>query len=232
MYECVKSFFTDLGYTAFAEVKNCDIVLLKNDTITIIEMKTSFNLKLLYQALDRLKISKDVYVCIPRPTKITKTNYKNMITIVKKLGLGLIIVAIDSPVHSVDILCLPASTVTEKSVKSNRKKSVLKEISGRTKDINTAGTLRAKLHTAYREKNIKIACIMEKSGGISAKELVNKYLCKKDAYSIIYKNFYGWFERIDKGIYSLSNVGKAFLNGLEFKELIEYYRNKYKEIPK
>jgi hypothetical protein len=105
----------------------------------------------------------------------------------------------------------------------------LKEIAGRTKNINSAGVNRVKLHTAFREKSIKIACVMESVGSVSAKELVNNYHCAKGAYGIIYKNHYGWFKKVDKGIYALSSSGYDFLNGIEFKELIDYYRNTHKE---
>jgi hypothetical protein len=65
---------------------------------------------------------------------------------------------------------------------------------------------------------------MEKLGTTSAKELKNLYDCEQDSGRIIYKNFYGWFKKLDRGIYTLSDTGKNFLNGNEFKELIDYYR--------
>ena len=228
MYEPVKDFFTGRGYSVSAEVKDCDIVAVKDDSIVVVEMKTAFNLKLIYQGLDRLKISQDVYLCIPRPSSMMKASNKNMLNLIKKLGLGLMTVATDSPLRTVAILCIPGSEKKDK-INAGRRNKVLKEITMRTKDVNIGGSKGIKLCTAFREKSIKIACIMERNGGVSAAELSHKYDCEQDAYRIIYSNYYGWFEKTaDKGVYTLSKAGFAFLNGEEFREIIEYYRNIYK----
>ena len=46
----------------------------------------------------------------------------------------------------------------------------------------------------------------------------------------MYNNFYGWFHRIGKGIYILSQKGQDYLNGGEFSDVIEFYRKEAKQI--
>lgn len=48
MFSPIKSFLTEQGYFVQAEVKGIDIAAKKGDTLVIIEMKRSFQLKLVY----------------------------------------------------------------------------------------------------------------------------------------------------------------------------------------
>ena len=40
-------------------------------------------------------------------------------------------------------------------------------------------------------------------------------------YNILYKNYDGWFEKIERGIYAISETGITELK--EYPELVEYY---------
>ena len=42
--------------------------------------------------------------------------------------------------------------------------------------------------------------------------------------SILYDDVYGWFERIDRGVYALGEDGRAAL--AEFADVVEAYREK------
>jgi len=64
MYAPLKSYLENLGYEVHAEVKGADVMAKKNDEHLIIEMKTSFSLQLVYQLVERLKITKSVYAYI------------------------------------------------------------------------------------------------------------------------------------------------------------------------
>ena len=55
LYAPVCEYFESVGYTVQAEVKNCDLVAVKDSETIIAELKTSFCLKLVYQALDFFK---------------------------------------------------------------------------------------------------------------------------------------------------------------------------------
>ena len=47
----------------------------------------------------------------------------------------------------------------------------------------------------------------------------------KSTCSIIYRNYYHWFERESKGVYILSAEGKMALESDEYAEVVEFYRN-------
>jgi hypothetical protein len=65
---------------------------------------------------------------------------------------------------------------------------------------------------------------MEKFGKMSTKELKLKGSNPDKTYSILYSNYYGWFEKLEKGIYFLTDKGKKEIE--DFKELIEDIRDK------
>ena len=176
---------------------------------------------LLYQAMARLSITPFVFVAIPRPKRINN-NFKTAQKILKKLELGLITVAIDSPVKHAEILLLPGES--SKSGKANKKAAALrKEIKGRTSDT-TGGSTRTIINTAYRERCIKIACLLEQTDSLSPRELVKNHNCEKDAGLILQQNHYGWFTRITRGLYALTPEGKQFLDENADNQLVIHYR--------
>ena len=69
LYEPVCRFLEEEGYRVQAEVKDCDIAAEKDGELIIVELKKSFQLKLVYQALDRQSLTEQVFVAIPRPQK-------------------------------------------------------------------------------------------------------------------------------------------------------------------
>lgn len=223
LYDPVKKFFVSKGYIVNGEVKNCDVVAVKEKELIIVELKLKFNLNLVYQALERQKITDDVFVAIPRLKNFKK--YKNIIKLLKSLNLGLIVVAMESPLKTVEIIIYPSKN----NIRKLHKEKILKEINGRSLDINKGGSKGKKLNTAFREKSIKIACALEKEEVYSAKELIKFYNCEKDTTSILCKNFYGWFEKVSRGKYTLSAQGKEALNDSRFKEVIDYYKTIYKK---
>lgn len=220
LYYPIKNFFEKLDYTVHGEVKNCDLTATKDDLLIVVELKTSFNITLLYQAMDRQSITSQVYVAIPRDAN--KKSFKNMIKICKKLQIGIIMVALDSPIKFVEILLFPTTENT--GVRKNKKNRVLNEMLGRSIDINTGGTNKQKIMTAYKEKNIQIACTLEKIGSCSAKILIKEYNCPENTSSILNSNFYDWFIKIDRGVFVISEKCKSELNETSILEITNYYR--------
>ncbi|MDE6182598.1 MAG: hypothetical protein K2F59_05295, partial [Eubacteriales bacterium] len=107
LFEPIKKHFIKKGYKVQGEVKNCDIICLKNEEILAIELKKSFNLKVLYQAMERKAFSNYVYIGIERPKNFRKKEVKNMLKVLEKMEIGLITVAMDSPTKNVDIVLEP-----------------------------------------------------------------------------------------------------------------------------
>jgi hypothetical protein len=68
------------------------------------------------------------------------------------------------------------------------------------------GSTKTTLMTAYRENAILIACCLAKLGPSSPKILRNLGTGAKTT-SILSANHYGWFQRIEKGVYELTDQG-------------------------
>ena len=61
LFPIIAKYFENQGYKVQGEVKECDLVAIKGDDIVIVELKKTFNVKLLYQATRRLTITNKVY---------------------------------------------------------------------------------------------------------------------------------------------------------------------------
>lgn len=221
LYDPINNYLRNQGYEVQSEVKDCDIVAVKDDEIIIIELKKTINLKLLMQATKRQKITNGVYIGIPKP-KGFKWNkqWKDICNLLKRLELGLIIVSLLETTTEVEIVFHPSIYKVRKNNKL--KESIIREINGRSGSYNTGGTTRAKIMTAYRENAIYIACCLEKYGELSPKKLRELGTGTK-TQSILSKNFYGWFERVTKGVYSLHPQGKIALEN--YSETANYYKS-------
>ncbi|MCL2171538.1 MAG: DUF2161 family putative PD-(D/E)XK-type phosphodiesterase [Defluviitaleaceae bacterium] len=215
----VVEFFSKSGYAARTEVKGCDIALIRGDELVAVELKKSFNITLLYQAIDRQKITEMVYVAIPRPRREAAIRKPELIC--QKLGLGLLLVAMDSPLRWVEAVLLP-NTVKPGDTKARR--AFLRELNGRTFDGNLGGQTGKKLMTAYREKSIKIACALEVLGESTAALLKNSFGCDAYSWNILSQNMYGWFEKVKPKYFRLSAQGYAALQEPAYSKFVNYYR--------
>lgn len=224
LFDPIRIYLEKNGYTVKAELKDCDIVAIKDDEVIIIEMKKNLNLTLLSQAVDRQKISQSVYIAVEKPKKKSKA-WNKYLLVLKKLELGLIYVNVK--MSSIDIVFHPQKYNLKKDPK--RKISLLKEFNNRSKNYNVGGMNGKKIMTAYKESSVFIAVLFLEYGAMSAKEL-KKYGTGEKTYSIIYKNYYGWFEKVEKGIYGLNNLGIEAVK--MYSELKKYYIKKIEEIIK
>jgi hypothetical protein len=194
------------GYTVRSEVKDCDIAAVKGADLLIIELKKSLNLPLLVQAVRRQRMTDSVYVAIPRPSNKWKwwKESRGAQHLLRRLELGLILVSLDPGKPPVEVVFHPLPFARTKRAKSRR--AVLEEIASRTADYNVAGSSRTKLATAYRENAIQIACCLFTHGKMSPAALRALGTGQK-TLSILRFNAYGWFERVEHGVYTLSTHG-------------------------
>ncbi|MCL2416134.1 MAG: DUF2161 family putative PD-(D/E)XK-type phosphodiesterase [Defluviitaleaceae bacterium] len=221
-------FFAPLGYKIYAEILDCDLALIKDNDLILVELKKIFCIKLLYQAIERQKISKSVYVALPRLEMTNSRNFKNAVEILERLGLGLLLIATDSPKQWVEVVLIPNY---DKNPNGKARKKLIDEMNGRVFDTdiaNTGGSSRRKIMTAYRETSIRLACALEAVGATSAVFLKKNFGFGKNTGNILLKNYYGWFTKTtQKGIYDLSETGRRMLEGAEFSRFIEYYRKEF-----
>lgn len=220
LYDPVKRYFESKGFNVYGEVKGCDLIAQSGDEFVAVELKLSVSLKLIFQAMDRKKSVPSVYVAVPRPKSAKSKHYKNSVVLLKALGIGMLVVALDSPLKTVEAVLHPEFNKPSSKLKAG---AIKNEIKGRSADYNKGGSARQKIITAYRERSLKIAVLMNKCGELSAKTLVGEYGEDKSIGSILGKNFYGWFERIDKGVYRLSEKGKEALSDEKYSEVVKFY---------
>lgn len=207
MFENLKNHLVSYGYKVKAEVLNTDITAIKDDEVIIIEMKKTLNTRLIYQGCNRQRICDYVYLAIIEPTvKIKRSSqFKEKVHILRRLHLGLIFVDVESD-NVITFLDPKNYTFRQNKVK---KRKLLKEFEQRVTSLNTGGVTKTKIITAYRESAIRIAYYLSKEP-LKLKELKTITGIDKCS-SILQKNYYGWFERVERGIYTLTDTGQTDL---------------------
>ena len=202
LYAPVKALLEGQGYRVKGEVKGCDVVGVRgSEPPLIVELKRSFGLGLVLQGVDRLALSDSVYLAIGAWPK----NMRNVKKLCRRLGLGLIIVVKDRA----DIVLDPAPYVP----RMNRRKvgRLLGEHARRVGDPNRGGSsTRVPLMTAYRQAALRCAASLAANGPMKVAAL--RAACDApNAAAILRDDFYGWFERVERGVYTLTPKGRRGL---------------------
>ena len=205
LYPVVKAFLEGQGYEVKAEVKDCDVVAIRGkEAPVIVELKTALNLTVVLQALDRLSVSDTVYLAVPSGVGPKGRRRKLQVTqLCRRLGLGFMLV--DVARDLIEVQCDPAPYAPKRQPR--RQHALLREFSRREGDPNLGGQTGVPIMTAYRQDALKIAAGLV-DGPKSPKDLKAELGIEKTG-SILYANYYGWFFRVEKGVYALSNAGLA-----------------------
>lgn len=219
LYPPVRDLFANRGYRVNAEVRDCDMTAVKDGELVIVELKKNMTVTLLAQGLRRQRTGADVFVAVPKPKNYSFNKFRQVFSVLKKLELGLIFVSLRGE-HSFAEIVFEPKPYTSQYKNNKKRKEILTEIEGRTIDTNTGGVHGTKIITAYTEKCIHIACILDMYGELSPKE-VRERGGADNAQLILSRNVYGWFEKVDKGVYRITNDGRRGL--LEYPELEKYY---------
>ncbi len=229
LYGPVRDYLAGQGYTVHSEVKHCDITAIKGDELVVVELKTSFNLKLLVQTVKRQRVADSVYVAVPRPKGGKRTAaWRDMCLLLRRLEAGLILVNLDSTPPDVEIISHPKTFDRLKSMQNSRRvrRDIIKEAEARYGDFNKGGSTRQKLVTVYRENSVHIACCFEEFGRLSPAQLKRMGTGPKTP-SILSKNYYGWFHRVDRGLYDLCGDFAGIREA--YPELVLHYMEEIRE---
>ncbi len=216
LYPPVKSFLEALGYEVKSEVDNCDVVAKKPDgSMVIIELKKGFNLDLLIQGVERLSLTGEVYIAAGFYGPIAKGSIWNkrrrgILKLCKRLGLGLMMVNLFARKDPKIFVLLDPSPYDPRK-NSSKIGRLKKEFNNRNGDPNEGGaTSRTKTMTSYRQAAILCAKLLSKSGPMPAKK-VRDITGVEKAGNLMRNNHYGWFKKISRGIYELTEKGKKDL---------------------
>lgn len=209
MYHPLKAFLEQEGYAVRAEVEGIDVLAKRDAETVIVEMKTSFSLKLVYQCVERLKITPLVYAYVPleKGGRWPKS-YKRMCGLLKRLGCGLL--TFDAR-GSRPVVCrefAPGSFAGRTNYQ--KRKSALREFAGRSVDLNRAGSTKEKIFTVYKEKAVRVALFLCDKGESSTRDIVEGSGVNT-AVSILNRNYNYWFERVSRGVYRAAPEFERFL---------------------
>jgi hypothetical protein len=205
LYRPVKRHLEQLGFAVKGEVGGCDLVGIRNDDRVMIigELKLRFNLDLLLQGVDRASACDEVWLAVRTGSgRQDRTADPRVRKLCRLLGFGLLGV---TAAGKVDALVAPGPWRPRRDAK--RRSRLMDEHRRRKGDPTLGGTTRAPTVTAYRQQALECA------EAISAEPRRPRDLKAKlpDAPKILLHNVYGWFERVERGVYALTDEGRTAL---------------------
>ncbi len=204
LYLPVKAFLEAQGYVVKAEVGAADVVAVRGgEPPMVVELKLGFSLTLVHQCVARMAVSDDVYMAVARGQgKRFQRALKEMTTLARRLGLGLLTVRISDGL--VEVHCDPGPYAPRKSKK--RQGQLLREFARRQGDPNDGGQTRVGLVTAYRQDAVKLALYLYEAGACKGADVARETGVAR-ATTMMRNDHYGWFEKVDKGVYGLTPKG-------------------------
>jgi hypothetical protein len=201
----VKAFLEAQGFEVKGEVCGCDIVAVRAGEpplLVITELKLAFSLELLLQGVDRLRAADDVWLAV-RATRRGRDQDRRVHRLCRLLGFGLL--AVNTTRGSIDVLAEPGPYRPRPNLVKRRR--LLSEHARRRGDPAVGGSTRQPIMTAYRQQALACAVALRERP-MRPRDL--KPLAP-DAGKILLRNVYGWFERIEPGLYRLADSGVTAL---------------------
>ncbi len=239
LFNPIKEYFEKKGYTCDGEVADIDLFAEKisadkapgkkrkkdghadgeqadgEPKNVVVELKVNLDFRSVQQAAQRQKMFETVYIGIFRPKDFSSRSFKDKLYILKRLGIGLIVVS----KRSKEVQVVSEPVVSELSVyqRTNKKKAerVTAEFEKRRTKNNTGGVTGEKLITSYREDALLVLDALAELGGEEKNTKVRELSGINKASSILRYNYYGWFEKKEAGVYGITDAGYAALEEFE-----------------
>ncbi len=206
LYLPVKTFLEAAGYVVKGEVGGCDLVGLSEGeppVVVVCELKLSFNLELILQAVDRASMSDEVWIAARISAKGRgRESDKRYRDLCRRMGIGMLGV---SDGGEVSVIVSSVSPMPRTNPK--RRTRLVREHQRRRGDPVAGGGSRAPIMTAYRQQALICAAAL-KQGIERPRDIKDRV---PNAGRILLDNVYGWFERKEKGIYGLAPEGEVAL---------------------
>jgi len=204
LYPPVKAFLEAQGYEVKGEIGGCDALGTRGDEPpVIVELKLQFNLALVLQGVDRLSLTDRVYLAVARPRGRRGPGafvyHRDVRKLCRRLGLGLMTVDTASP--AVEVLLDPEPYRPRK--KAKRLGRLLGEHARRAGDPTRGGVTRTPIVTAYRQEALRCALLIRDGQRTNLKALRETGVVP-NAPSILQRDVYGWFQRVSRATYALT----------------------------
>ena len=212
LYLPVKRFLEGLGFEVKGEIRGCDVVALEKGSpvggepvaVVIAELKLAFSLEVVLQAVDRTAVCDEVWIAV-RASR--RGRGREADARVKKLcrflGFGLLAITASG---KADVVVEPVAWKPRGNAK--RRSRIVDEHRKRIGDPAAGGSTRQPIMTAYRQQALACAVALAAAPG-RPRDL--KKTVAPDAPKILQGNVYGWFVKIERGVYALSDSGREAL---------------------
>ncbi|MEW9836056.1 DUF2161 domain-containing phosphodiesterase [Mesorhizobium marinum] len=206
LYAPVKQFLESLDFVVKGEIGNCDVVGLREGeppVLVICELKMQFNLELVLQAVDRAGACDEVWLAAALSSSGRgRERDSRFRALCRRLGFGLLGVTSRG---SVELLLSPVAPAPRRDPRTRSR--LVDEHRRRRGDPAVGGSTRSPVMTAYRQD--ALACAAALAGGpMRPRDLKD---CTPRAGKILLDNVYGWFDRAERGVYVLTDAGRAAL---------------------
>ena len=205
LYLPVKRFLEKLDFEVKGEVCGCDVVALKEGgapLVVITELKLNFTLELVLQGVARAAACDEIWLAVRLAARRGREQDPRVRKLCRLLGFGLLGV---SKAGRVEILVEPGPWRPRRDPK--RRSLLVAEHRRRQGDPALGGSTRSPIMTAYRQQALACAAVLA-AGPRPVREVK---LAAPDAPKILLHNVYGWFVRVERGVYALAEPGKAAL---------------------
>ena len=206
LYLPVKRFLEGLGFEVKGEVCGCDLVALDRGTaaaVVIGELKLSFTLELVLQAVYRSAACDEVWLAIRASVRGRgRESDARVKKLCRLLGFGLLTV---SNSGKVEVLVEPVPWRPRRNIK--RRSKIVDEHRRREGDPTLGGSTRQPIMTAYRQQAVACAAAL----ALAPARPRDLKPAMPDAPRILLSNVYGWFVRVERGTYALSEAVKEAL---------------------
>ena len=203
LYPAVKRFLEAAGFQVKGEVRGCDVVAVHNAEplrLAIVEMKLGFSLELLLQATDRMRVADEVWLAVPA-TRRGRDRDPRVHRLCRLMGFGLM--AVNAARDRVEVLAEPAPIGPPGSSPRGGCSA------------NMRGAMAIRLRAArtsagddrVRQQALACAALLRTGPG----RPLDLRTVAPEAGRMLFDNVYGWFERTQRGVYRLTDVGEAAL---------------------
>ncbi len=171
--------------------------------VVITELKLSFTLELVLQAVDRLAACDEVWLAVRASARGRgRERDRRVKKLCRLLGIGLLGIARSG---LVEIIAEPGPWRPRRD--AAWRSQLVSEHRRRQGDPTSGGSARAPIMTAYRQQALVCAAALVEG----PRRTRDVRLVAPDASKILLHNVYGWFTRVERGVYALSDDGKAAL---------------------
>lgn len=205
LYAPVKRFLEAQGFAVKGEICGCDLVAVRGDeppVVVIGELKLAFNLELVLQGVERSAACDEVWLAVRVAARRGREGDRRVRKLCRLLGFGLLGVF---STGRVEVLVEPRPWRPRPDRK--RRARLVSEHRRRNGDPVAGGSTRVPIMTAYRQQALTCAALLQ-NGPCRTAEV---RAAVPDGPKILLNNVYGWFDRVERGVYRLTDDGAAAL---------------------